>query len=95
MKEGSETLEVLNSLVDDGSILCWGSRFDENSRVSGFGVEVTGILQGALNGMDHDLVVPTASALGYGTPQPILRCSHVNYFSDPMIQPVIQTCFYP
>lgn len=62
---------------------------------SGFGIDVEGALMGAMSGVDHDLVVPTDSALSFGLPQGVFACSHVEYFSNPVVQSAIRTFFLP
>jgi hypothetical protein len=64
----------------------WGSDFDQKNGPSGFGFAVEGAMLGALGERQHDLVVPTESALGYGMPEPVLNCSHIHYFMQSAVQ---------
>jgi hypothetical protein len=66
-----------------------------NRGPSGFGIDAEGALMGALSGMDHDLVVPTHSALSFGAPQVVFACSHIEYFSDPDVQNAIRDFVRP
>jgi pimeloyl-ACP methyl ester carboxylesterase len=95
MKEDSEGLRTLNRYGDRVSVMCWGSRFDINDQESGFGIEVGHMLAGAMHDVDSDLVVPTSSALAFGTPAPVLTCSHVQYFSQPAVRTSINNYFTP
>jgi pimeloyl-ACP methyl ester carboxylesterase len=91
MRQASPVLGALNAASDASNTRCWSSRFDIDKGPSGFGAFVTGGLGGMMSGIDHDLVVPTASALAFGTPeQPLLACSHVNYFSQPAVKQGIE-----
>lgn len=94
MREDSEELALLNSYGGGDGVLSWGADFPINSSRSGFGILTTGALLGAMSGIGNDLVVPTHSALGFGVPQPMLNCSHVQYFEQPEVQAAIRN-FYP
>lgn len=48
-----------------------------------------------MSGLDHDLVVPTDSALSFGAPQGVLKCSHIRYFADNQAQSAIQNFVRP
>ncbi len=89
MRQSSTALGPMNLLSDEANVRCWGSLFDMANGPPGFGSFVTGALVGAMSGIDHDLVVPTASALYYGTAQPLLACSHVQYFAQPQVRQAI------
>jgi hypothetical protein len=65
------------------------SIFDIAKSPTGFGSLASGALIGAMSGIDHDLVVPTASALAFGKPEPLLACSHVQYFAQPQVKHAI------
>jgi pimeloyl-ACP methyl ester carboxylesterase len=95
MEERSDTLKTLNEASDPARVYCWSSRFDMNRGPSGFGIDAEGALMGALSGMDHDLVVPTHSALSFGAPQVVFACSHIEYFSDPGVQNAIRDFVRP
>ena len=95
MDEDSDGLPAIAMLGDPAKTRAWGSDFDMNGAPSGFGVMVEGALLGALEGRPHDLVVPTASALGFGRAQPILSCSHVHYFGEPAVQTAIAAFLVP
>lgn len=90
MDEGSDALSTLTALTQTLDLSAWGSRFDVNRSVSGFGIETTGFLLGSLGNISHDLVVPTASALGGGNRHPLLTCSHTQYFSEPDVRAAIR-----
>jgi len=89
MHEDSDGLPMLRMLGNALTVRAWGSDFNIHTARSGFGVVAEGALLGALQGRAHDLVVPTASALGLGMAQPVLSCSHVQYFLEPAVQTVI------
>jgi hypothetical protein len=93
MKEDSESLRMMNRYGDGASVTCWGSTFDINGQSSGFGIEVGHMLAGAMHDIDNDLVVPTSSALGFGAPAPVLKCSHVQYFSQAEVRRAIDNYF--
>ncbi len=86
MRSNSQGLALLNELGDKQNVECWGSQFDRNAGTSGFGIEVENILFGALDGVPNDLVVPTSSALFFGTPRLLLNCSHIQYFQDAAVR---------
>ncbi len=65
------------------------------SEPSSFGIDVEGALFGAMSGIDHDLVVPTDSALGFGAPQGVPKCCHIEYFADYQVQNAIQNFVRP
>ncbi len=94
MREDSEALSLLNTYGDWTRVSSWGSQFRIDGGRSGFGIFVTGALLGAMGDIPNDLVVPTHSALGFGNPQPVLDCSHTQYFEQPQVQAAIRT-FYP
>ena len=89
MRESSSALRVLNAVSDPTRTRCWGSAFNIANGPSGFGTFVTGALVGMMSGIDHDLVVPTASALAFGQTEPLLNCSHLDYFAQPAVQQAI------
>jgi pimeloyl-ACP methyl ester carboxylesterase len=82
MQSNGQALSLLNEVGDPQGVECWGSQFDINAGTSGFGIEIENVLLGALDGVSHDLVVPTSSALFFGTPRPVLNCSHIQYFQQ-------------
>lgn len=86
MQSNGPGLGLLNAVGDPKGVECWASQFDINAGTSGFGIEIENILLGALSGVSHDLVVPTSSALFFGTPRPILNCSHIQYFQQTPVQ---------
>ncbi len=94
MREDSEELALLNAYGDGTRVISWGAQFPIDSNRSGFGILTTGALLGAMAGIGNDLVVPTHSALGFGIPQPILNCSHTQYFEEPKVHMAIKS-FYP
>jgi hypothetical protein len=89
MREDSGFLSAMNGLGNPGNVRCWGSNIDMNTSNTGFGVFVNAALSGALHGVEHDLIVPKPSALGFGTPQPSFKCSHVQYFTEAAAQKAI------
>jgi hypothetical protein len=95
MKEDSEGLRTMNRYGDRASVTCWGSTFDINGPSSGFGIEVGHMLAGAMHDVDNDLVVPTSSALAFGTPAQVLNCSHVQYFNQPAVRTAMNNYFNP
>jgi len=86
MREDSDALALLNAIGDSSGSECWASKFDMNAGLSGFGVEIEGILMGAMGSVANDLVVPASSALAFGEARPLLACSHLNYFQQPEVQ---------
>lgn len=86
MREDSDALALLNAIGDSSGSECWASRFDMNAGPSGFGVELEGILMGAMGSVANDLVVPASSALAFGEGHPLLTCSHLSYFQQPEVQ---------
>jgi pimeloyl-ACP methyl ester carboxylesterase len=90
MDERSESREMLNMADAETDVTAWGASFDLNRSGSGFGTGTTGFLLGALRNFSHDLVVPTVSALGCGTAQPVLTCSHTQYFLDAEVRSAIR-----
>jgi pimeloyl-ACP methyl ester carboxylesterase len=86
MQYNGQALSLLNETGDPQGVECWASQFDINAGTSGFGIEVENILLGALSGVSHDLVVPTNSALFFGTARPTLNCSHIQYFQQAPVQ---------
>jgi len=86
MRENSDALALLNSIGDPAGCESWGSQFDMNAGASGFGVEIEGVLMGAMGSVAHDLVVPASSALAFGAARPLLNCSHLSYFRQPEVQ---------
>jgi hypothetical protein len=96
MREDSGALGMLNTIGDRYPVSSWGSTFDMEKGPSGFGVALEGVLAGALRDRTHDLVVPTASALGAGAQQPLLGCSHVHYFTQqPVRDAILHFCAPP
>jgi hypothetical protein len=94
MREDSQELAMLNAYGDGNQVFSWGAQFPFDSNRSGFGITTTGALLAAMAGIANDLVVPTHSAVGFGIPQPVLNCSHTQYFEQPQVQAAIQN-FYP
>jgi len=88
-------VEAFKDLVAPADARSWGSAFDIHGKESGFGPAASGALRGALGSEPNDLVVPTASALAFGTPQQTLSCSHVRYFLEPTIRDAIQQYLAP
>jgi len=86
MRPDSDALAVLNSLGDPAGCDSWASSFDMTAAKSGFGIEVEGVLMGALGSVANDLVVPASSALAFGQARPLLDCSHINYFQQPAVR---------
>jgi pimeloyl-ACP methyl ester carboxylesterase len=95
MAEGEPALHLLNRYGHSTSVTCWGSDFDIDGPASGFGIEIEGMLRGAMYDIENDLVVPTSSALAFGTAAPRLACSHVQYFSQPQVQVALRDYFNP
>jgi hypothetical protein len=90
MRQNSSALSILNAVGDSKRVSCWGSVFDIEAGPSGYGVEVEGVLMGAMGGIAHDLIVPRDSALAFGAKQRELRCSHSNYFLEPDVFDAIE-----
>ena len=95
MGESSGECATLRFVGDPSKVQAWGSDFDVATAPSGFGAVVEGGLLGAFKDNHHDLVVPSASALGFGIKNPLLRCSHVHYFSDALVQGAIRGLYSP
>jgi hypothetical protein len=93
MREDSPGIGTLNAIGDRYPVRSWGSSFNIEHAPSGFGVAIEGALAGALSDRLHDLVVPTASALAVGAAQPVLNCSHVHYFTQPLVQAAFAAFF--
>lgn len=93
MEEGSAVLEAMNQLEDEDGICSWGARFDLNGPEAGYGVFLNGLLSGIMDNVEHDLIVPTESALGFGTSQAKLSCSHSDYFRQTLVRLALsQSC---
>jgi pimeloyl-ACP methyl ester carboxylesterase len=90
MHEDAEGLAYLQRSASAIRLLSWGSHYDVMRGSAGFGVGAEGFLLGALNGREHDLVVPRPSALACGSAQPVLDCSHVHYFRTPQVRNAIE-----
>ncbi len=88
-------VEAFEDLLTPANARSWGSAFDIHGKESGFGPAASGALRGALGSDPNDLVVPTASALAFGAPQPTLSCSHVRYFLEPTIRNAVQQFLAP
>jgi len=93
MAEDSEALHLLNRYGESDSVTCSGSSFDTDGPSSGFTIEIEGVLRGTMYDIENDLVVPTSSALAFGTPAQVLTCSHLQYFSAPSVQAVLRDYF--
>lgn len=87
--------EAFKDLLTPANARSWGGAFDIHGKESGFGPAASGTLRGALGSEPNDLVVPTASALAFGTPQPTLSCSHVRYSLEPTIRGAVQQFLAP
>ena len=88
-------VEAFKDLRIPADARSWGSDFDIHGKESGFGPAASGTLRGALGSEPNDLVVPTASALAFGTRQPTLACSHVRYFLEPSVRNAVQQFLAP
>ena len=84
MMPSSPSLQMLDQFAQDihPCTRSWGSAFRLDGPISGYGVMLDPLLDTVLGAAPHDLVVPTASAEGFGTAQPTLNCSHSGYLSD-------------
>jgi hypothetical protein len=94
MRENSPSLSLLDSMTNPAGVSCWGSDFDNNTG-KGYGVELNNILSGAMGRIAHDLIVPTESALAFGTKQPRLTCAHSGYFELKQVQDAINAFAAP
>lgn len=93
MAEDSNGLRILNRFDDPNGIECWGAKFEPALSPVGYGILQDGFLTGMLFGEDNDLIVPTASARGFGAPQPILSCGHSGYFREVRVRAAVRaTC---
>jgi len=88
-------VEAFKDLTPPPDARAWGSNFDIHGKESGFGPAAWGALRGTLGNEPNDLVVPTASALAFGTRQPTLSCSHVRYFLEPSIRGALHQFLAP
>jgi Lipase (class 3) len=88
-------VEAFKDLRVPADARSWGSDFDIYGKESGFGPAASGTLRGALGSEPNDLVVPTTSALAFGTRQPTLACSHVRYFVEPSVRNAVQQFLAP
>ncbi|SFO04079.1 Lipase (class 3) [Nitrosospira briensis] len=95
MQEDSPEVSMLQMFVDPVNTRTWGSDFNVGSGTSGFGAAVEGALLGALSDRRHDLVVPTASALAFGSAEPVLACSHTRYFLESAVRDEIKAFLAP
>jgi pimeloyl-ACP methyl ester carboxylesterase len=95
MHESSEALQLLNTGGGSHHVECWGSEFDPASNESGFGIDTENVLTGVMGQPPHDLVVPTASALAWGTKQPPLTCSHDRYFERNEVRAAVMAALQP
>jgi hypothetical protein len=89
MEEGSEVLRAMNQFDARDGICAWGSKFDLDGPEIGYSIFLNELLDGLMNSVSHDLVVPTDSALGFGSPQPPLGCSHSTYFQQAGVRQAI------
>jgi hypothetical protein len=88
MRENSPSLSLLNSMTSPAGVSCWGSEFDFN-KGKGYGLELNNVLSGAIGKIAHDLIVPTESALAFGSQQPRLNCAHSGYFEMQQVRDAI------
>jgi hypothetical protein len=88
MRENSPNLSLLDSMTSPAGVSCWGSEFDLN-KGKGYGLELNNVLSGALGKIAHDLIVPTESAIAFGSQQPRLDCAHSGYFEMQQVQDAI------
>jgi hypothetical protein len=95
MREGSDFYDAFPLIGDAVNTRAWGSDFDVDKAASGFGVVAEGGLIAAFKDRFHDLVVPSASALAFGSREPVLNCSHVHYFCQAPVQSAIQNFLRP
>jgi hypothetical protein len=94
MRESSPSLSLLDSMTSPAGVFCWGSEFDIN-KGKGYGVELNNVLSGAIGKIPHDLIVPTESALAFGTQQPRLTCAHSGYFGLKQVEEAINAFAAP
>jgi len=69
-------------------MLSYAGEYDLRKRANGAcAYALVEIVDGAFRGQNNDLVVPTSSAQGAGTPQPTFSpCTHFEYFCNRRIQ---------
>lgn len=75
MEPGESLLDALPRLRSVAQSYSWGSSYKPTAVGFGWGMSWT-------TKEDSDLVVPTASALDFGTKQPTLTCGHSQYFEQ-------------
>lgn len=80
MKESSTLLTLLPKLRQAGNCYSWGGAYNIQRDPAGFGSAFNGAWGEHVFDGDSDLVVPTHSALGFGTPIRVNGCAHTTYF---------------
>jgi len=64
----------------------WAGVYQDEGGSLGYGTDIDNIASGIFGSrVDHDLVVPTLSALG-GNSATRISCSHFDYFKTPAVQ---------
>ena len=79
MEPGESLLDLLPRLKSDAASYSWGSSYKPSAIGFGWGMSWT-------TKEDSDLVVPTASALHFGSQQPTLTCGHSQYFEQTAVR---------
>jgi hypothetical protein len=91
MEEGSDGIRMLNRFDEQNGIECWGASFNPTCPQGGYGILPDSLLTGLLFGVENDLDVPTASALGFGARQPVLNCGHSSYFRESLVHASVRS----
>lgn len=85
MQPTSEVLRT-SALFLNQSSESWAGVYQDAGGSLGYGQDVDNVISGVFGTTtEHDLVVPTLSALG-GNPATRISCSHFDYFKDPAVQ---------
>jgi pimeloyl-ACP methyl ester carboxylesterase len=88
MRPESEVVRMNSDLLHQ-PFTSWAGIFRDGGPSVGYGFDVNNVAQGVFGpSVDHDLVVPTLSALG-GNAQTQIWCGHSDYFKDSLVQQAI------
>jgi hypothetical protein len=87
MQPTSEVLRM-SALFLNQPFESWAGVYQDAGGSLGYGHDIDNIISGMFGSIDHDLVVPTLSALGGNTATRI-SCAHFDYFKSPAVQDYI------
>ena len=88
MRPASEIVRMSSDLLRH-PFMSWAGIFHDGGPSVGYGFDVDNVAQGVFGpSVDHDLVVPTLSALG-GNTQTQISCGHSDYFKSSPVRQAI------